>query len=1057
MKTVRSLLALSLSAALILLSPGSRAWAQAAEAATGAAAPSAGIGALGGVHALPSTVGLTALSAPAPIPGLSAPSASLSAPALSGAPAAVSAAAAPTTAAAAPAASAASAALSFDAAPAAEPASAAAIAIPAPAPASTPAVSARPPSATSALNQASRALAASSAFGSRSLALDRLFFGARRVLGLDSAPAVDASAPGAANASGLLPATGRAAAPAPIPAPRAASLSEIAPAAAHAVALGASILHPLVGLATVMVSMVLHEIGHAKVAAALGDPTARLEGRASFNPLKWGRHVDPIMTIALPLATFLLGGFIFGGAKPVPVDSSYFKNPVRDMAKVAFAGPAVNLALAGAGALAYAGAVALGMGGVVLGALTTFIFINSLLALFNLIPMRPLDGGHILAALLPAAASARLDAFYARFGALGMLPVMAIALLGGGVIVAAATALTHLLIGVSIAATGVQVASAALPAIAALGMALGTVGTPPTALTPAAAAPRPGTETVVVMFDRTKSAAVTKDLHLAALDARRSDYALTYQRQYGALMADVSALGVTPQTLAAYNASPVASYRRINAATFTLDAGKAEEFAAMLRAQGHRVYPNERRKIILPVPFHPEASDPASRNAISMAENLKITRADAVQAIARGLWGAPNMDPGASSGLRRLFAGAQPAQPKVGVVDSGADTSHPLLKRVKQVQNFTTEPNTDDIGHGSWVTSMVLNYAPWLANLTHYKTFTNGGATLDDILKALTAAANDGNLVISNSWGSDDGDSESPDSKLVQQLAQEGHIMVFAGGNAGPGANTIGSPAIIQFKDPTTGAIRVVAVAATDRNKKVASFSSVGPGSPKTVGRTGFAHRPDLASDGVNTEGAWPQALGDADRTDPDAGPLKAISGTSMSTPTVAGAIVLLAMLFGVTEIGPKLDAIVVALLSTLQKTGKNDADHEGGGFMDVKAAYDALVRQFGAPSAPGFTARLLGLAPAPSYVDEYRALSRQVRDDAASEAAFRRDLNESGNSADVREELLAHLENYILPEHAARRERLAALIAAHPDAAYAAAGPLGRAWLRLTGRGPRN
>ncbi len=81
---------------------------------------------------------------------------------------------------------------------------------------------------------------------------------------------------------------------------------------------------------------------------------------------------------------------------------------------------------------------------------------------------------------------------------------------------------------------------------------------------------------------------------------------------------------------------------------------------------------------------------------------------------------------------------------------------------------------------------MVLNYAPWSKNVTHYKTFLNGGATLDDILKSLTAAANDGNLVISNSWGSDDGDPESPDSLLVKKLASEGRIMVFAAGNAGP-------------------------------------------------------------------------------------------------------------------------------------------------------------------------------------------------------------------------------------------------------------------------------
>lgn len=1071
MKHVRSLLAVAVCAALVLLSPGSRAWAQAAEAATGASASSAGVGAVGGVHGLPGSIAMPAGSVLNPAFGLSAPSAALSAPAAFAAPSAAASAVPAFAPSAAPVAAAPSAAAAVSA-----PTSAATpSALSAPALGEFPNLAreagpARAPAATP-LTELSRELAASRGVSAASglRALDRLFDGARRALGLTSAPAVEASAPHSAAAAGpaLTPSAPRAppAVDAAVPAPRSAARAAVVPAAGGlaaalgVAAFGAAVASPLIALPLVMISLVLHEIGHAKVAAALGDPTASLQGRASFNPLKWGSHVDPMWTIVLPIATYFMGGFIFGGAKPVPIEPAYFKDPVRGMALVAFAGPAVNLALAGAGALAYAAAVGLGLGGVALGALTTFIFVNSLLALFNLVPVRPLDGGHILAAVLPAAASARLDALYDRLG-FTMLPAILVALLAGGVIVAGATVLTHLLIGLSIAATGVQIATASLPAVAALGLAMGSLGAPPSGLTPAAAAPRPGTASVVVVFDRSKPAAITKDLHLAALDARRSDYALTYQRAYGTLMADVSALGVTPDALAAYNASPIASYRRINAATFTLDAAKAEEFAAMLRAQGHEVYSNDRRKIITPVPFQPQDADPTARNAVGMAENLKITRADSVQAIARRRWGAPNMTPWqrALRAVRAVLSADEPAQPKVGVVDSGADTSHPLLQRVKQVQNFTTDPNTDDIGHGSWVTSMVLNYAPWLNNLTHYKTFSNGGATLDDILKALTAAANDGNIVISNSWGSDDGDPQSPDSKLVRQLAQEGHIMVFAGGNAGPGANTIGSPAIIQYKDPTSGAIRVVAVAATDRNKKVASFSSVGPGSPKTVGQTGFAHRPDLASVGVNTEGAWPAALGDADRTDPVAGPLKAISGTSMSTPTVAGALVLLAMLFGVTAVGPKLDAVVVALTSTLQKTGKNDADHEGDGFIDVQAAYDALVRQFGDPAASGgFAARLTGRAPTRPEFVEYRSLLRQIAADAESERSYRLALNDGHKSAGVRDELLEHFENYIEPEHAARRARLAALISAYPNVEYESSSPLRRFWLRLTGRGPRN
>ncbi|MDE2511635.1 MAG: S8 family serine peptidase, partial [Elusimicrobia bacterium] len=545
-------------------------------------------------------------------------------------------------------------------------------------------------------------------------------------------------------------------------------------------------------------------------------------------------------------------------------------------------------------------------------------------------------------------------------------------------------------------------------------------------------------------------------------------------------------VGLTTDVLSAYNATPIASYRRINAATIRLDAAKVSEFEAALRSQGHKVYPN--RRIVIPAPIvAPESTDPDMRNAVSMADNLKITKADAVQALALKRWGKPEMSPW------RKFTAAlgfdAPPQPNFGVVDSGADLTHPLLGRVKDVKNATSGANVDDIGHGSWVTSMVLNYAPWARNVTHYKTFLNGSATTDDILKALTMSANDGNLVISNSWGDDEGDPEGPDSLLVKKLASEGHIMVFAAGNAGPGKNTVGAPAIVQYKDATTGAIRVVAVAATDRNKKVAYFSSRGPGSPKTQGKDGFAHRPDLAAIGYNTEGAWPANLGDADRTDPEAGTLKAISGTSMSTPSVAGAIALLAMVFGVTQVGEKLDAIVNGVMATLEKTGKNGPDDEGEGFINVTAAYEHVYKQFNPGAIPptavaryrsfpsdakitaaleaeypgiqyhaaGIVARawtrLTGRAPVPAHIAEYRRLSAKLEDDEARRRSYMRSLP---NATGVREEMLELYENTIEPEFAADAAAYAALLRAYPNVEYESAGAVARFFLRLSGRGPK-
>lgn len=720
------------------------------------------------------------------------------------------------------------------------------------------------------------------------------------------------------------------------------------PAAAAVAA--TAILSPLVILPLVLVSLVLHEIGHAKAAARLGDPTATLQGRASYNPLRWGTHIDPVMTVLLPIATFLTSGFIFGGAKPVPVEPSYFKNPVKDMAKVAFAGPAVNLILAGAGALAYAGAVAGGLGAALLGALVSFIFLNAVLAVFNLLPVRPLDGGHILAAFLPGGASAKLDSLYDRLGSFWLVPIIAIAVLGGGFIVGAATVITQLLIGASLGVTGVQLAGAALPAMAALGMLLGQAR--PSAL-PAASAAADSARPVdlVVVFSGVK--ALTRDLHLSQVDPAQASYVSAYESVQRALLAQVAEVGLDPETLASYNATPLAAYSRINAATLRVDSSRAAEFEALLRASGHRVFNNDRRKIITPVPLKPEEADPSLWGAVTIEENLRITNAAQVQAIAEGRWGKPDMSPWRRLARRLLhpFAKDEPAQPKIGVIDSGADVTHPLLKRVKEVKNVTSDANVDDIGHGTWVTSMVLAYAPWARNTTHYKAFVNGGAGLDDILKALTAAANDGNLVISNSWGDEFGDPEGPDSQLVRKLAEEGHIMVFAAGNSGSGKNTVGAPAIVTYKDAATGSVRVLAVAASDRKKKVAYFSSRGPGSAKTKDIPGYPHRPDLMAVGYNTEGAWPSDLGGADRWD-EKGALKAISGTSMSTPAVAGAIALLMMMFGVTEKGAKLDAVVGALMGTLEKTGKNGPDDEGEGFMDVSGAYRKLLALFGGPGA---------------------------------------------------------------------------------------------------------
>lgn len=162
-------------------------------------------------------------------------------------------------------------------------------------------------------------------------------------------------------------------------------------------------------------SLTFHEAAHAWAADRLGDPTARLLGRLSLNPLV---HIDPIGTVVFPLVAVATGVPLIGWAKPVPVDMRNLASPRRDFAIVAAAGPASNLllavaaagvfaALGGAGLLA--GSAETGSIGLIAYAAVFVVIVNVLLAVFNLIPVPPLDGGNILAGLVPAGVARAID------------------------------------------------------------------------------------------------------------------------------------------------------------------------------------------------------------------------------------------------------------------------------------------------------------------------------------------------------------------------------------------------------------------------------------------------------------------------------------------------------------------------------------------------------------------------------------------------------------------------------------------------------------------------
>ncbi|HET6724511.1 MAG TPA: site-2 protease family protein [Gammaproteobacteria bacterium] len=159
----------------------------------------------------------------------------------------------------------------------------------------------------------------------------------------------------------------------------------------------------------VLFAITMHEVAHGWVARRLGDPTAQMLGRLSLNPIK---HVDPIGTVLVPALMLFLGGFLFGWAKPVPISPRNFKNPRRDMALVALAGPLSNLAMAVFWALVIRAALAAQIPSVsyplaLMG--KAGVFINVILLVLNLLPVPPLDGGRVLAGLVPSRMAATLD------------------------------------------------------------------------------------------------------------------------------------------------------------------------------------------------------------------------------------------------------------------------------------------------------------------------------------------------------------------------------------------------------------------------------------------------------------------------------------------------------------------------------------------------------------------------------------------------------------------------------------------------------------------------
>lgn len=178
----------------------------------------------------------------------------------------------------------------------------------------------------------------------------------------------------------------------------------------------------------ILFAITVHEVAHGWVASKFGDQTAKLMGRLTLNPIK---HIDPMGTIVVPVVLLMLGGFIFGWAKPVPVDWRNLRNPKQDMAWVAAAGPGANLLMLILWALLakliiLLGAPATGPWSALEKMSYAGIMINSVLMILNLFPVPPLDGSRVLTALLPPALAYK----YNRLERYGLLIILVLLMTG---------------------------------------------------------------------------------------------------------------------------------------------------------------------------------------------------------------------------------------------------------------------------------------------------------------------------------------------------------------------------------------------------------------------------------------------------------------------------------------------------------------------------------------------------------------------------------------------------------------------------------------------------
>jgi len=177
------------------------------------------------------------------------------------------------------------------------------------------------------------------------------------------------------------------------------------------------LLNLIIAAPPMLIAITFHEVAHGFVANRLGDPTARMQGRLSLNPLA---HIDPVGTIIVPAVLFIFAGYIIGWAKPVPINPYNLRDPKRDMALSAAAGPVANIAIAIISILLIklvvfplSNALPPGIVNTIMRPIYLMLqysaVFNVVLAVFNMIPLPPLDGGRVAVGFLPARQAAALS------------------------------------------------------------------------------------------------------------------------------------------------------------------------------------------------------------------------------------------------------------------------------------------------------------------------------------------------------------------------------------------------------------------------------------------------------------------------------------------------------------------------------------------------------------------------------------------------------------------------------------------------------------------------